>query len=283
MSRMKIAITGATGFLGRHFYRNPALFSHELILVDRDEKSESTLPDRNKSRFFRMDIASAGNDAFERLGSPDLLIHLAWGELNNFQSPGHMTRELPVHYNFLNHMVHGGLRRMMVLGTCFEYGLQNGALDENQPCHPATWYGLAKYALLRQLEFLQKEHAFELLWPRLFYMYGEGQSANSIYPQLMRAIATGDAEFRMSDGEQIRDYMPVDELVDKLCRLAISSRTGVVNVCSGKPVSLRKQVENWIAEKKSLIQLRLGHYPHRDFEPLAFWGNNKKMQDYLHQ
>jgi len=280
---MKITLTGAAGFLGRHFCNNPALASHELILIDRNEKSENISLSNNKMRFIGMDIASAGSDVFERLGSPNLLIHLAWGELNNFQSPGHMTKELPVHFNFLSHMVRGGLRRMMVLGTCFEYGLQNGELDENQLCHPATWYGLAKYALLRQLEFLQKERAFELLWPRLFYMYGEGQSANSIYPQLMRAIAAGDSEFRMSAGEQIRDYMPVDELVDKLCRLALSSHAGVVNVCSGQPISLRKLVENWIAEKKSPIQPRLGHYPYRDYEPLAFWGKNKKMQDYLRQ
>jgi len=278
---MKIVITGASGFLGRHICENQVLLPHELVLVDRDRKPENMPVSCEKSRFVRMDLASAGSDAFARLGSPDLLIHLAWGELNNFQSPGHMTRELPMHFTFLDQMVRGGLRRMMVLGTCFEYGLQNGEMDENQLCHPATWYGLAKYTLLRQLEFLQKKHAFELVWPRLFYMYGEGQAANSIYPQLMRAISANDTEFRMSAGEQIRDYLPVGELVDNLCRLALSPHSGVVNVCSGQPISLRRQVENWIAEKESPIQLRLGHYPYRDYEPFAFWGSTRRLRKLL--
>jgi dTDP-6-deoxy-L-talose 4-dehydrogenase (NAD+) len=280
---MKIALTGASGFIGRHLYNALANTPHDLVVLCRNSVPENVLEANNRTKIVKWDLSDNNGDIFERTGSPDMVIHLAWGTLGNFQSPAHMTEELPSHFSFLGGLIKSGLRRLMVAGTCFEYGLKNGEIDEDTPCQPATWYGLAKYSLLRQLEFLQREHRFELLWTRLFYLYGDGQPHNAIYPQLLRAIADGDREFPMSAGEQLRDYLPVEEVARLLAALTVSRSVGIVNVCSGQPVSMRKQVENWIAQKQSAIRPRLGHYPYRDFEPFAFWGANQRLQKYLGQ
>ena len=46
----------------------------------------------------------------------------------------------------------------------------------------------------------------------------------------------------------------------------------MVNVCSGKPISVRKLVEQRLAKRKADIKLNLGYYPYPDYEPAAFWG-----------
>jgi dTDP-6-deoxy-L-talose 4-dehydrogenase (NAD+) len=56
---------------------------------------------------------------------------------------------------------------------------------------------------------------------------------------------------------------------------------GVLNLCSGKPISVRKLVEDWIDENNWNINLNLGHYPYTDYEPLAFWGDRRKLDNFL--
>jgi dTDP-6-deoxy-L-talose 4-dehydrogenase (NAD+) len=57
-----------------------------------------------------------------------------------------------------------------------------------------------------------------------------------------------------------------------------SKVTGIINCCSGLPISIRKLVEEYIKEKGSNIKLNLGHYPYATDEPLAFWGDTCKMK-----
>ena len=82
-------------------------------------------------RVARIDIADPPAHAFELLGRPDVLIHLAWGGLPNYPSLHHFERELPAHYALLKRLVDDGLRRLVVAGTCFEYGMQSGPLAED--------------------------------------------------------------------------------------------------------------------------------------------------------
>jgi dTDP-6-deoxy-L-talose 4-dehydrogenase (NAD+) len=57
--------------------------------------------------------------------------------------------------------------------------------------------------------------------------------------------------------------------------------SGVVNLCSGQPISVRKLVEGWIKDNDWSIELNLGHYPYPDYEPMAFWGDRRKLDSLL--
>ena len=82
----------------------------------------------------------------------------------------------------------------------------------------------------------------------------------------------------MSGGEQLRDYLPVAQAARYLVSLALIEKDiGVVNVCSGTPISVRKLVEGWIKENGWPIRLNLGRYPYSDYEPMAFWGDSQKL------
>lgn len=277
---MKIAVTGANGFIGRHVISELAKYPIEIIPVVRCLSPH--LPEYVKTKAVELDIHTFQKDAFERIGSPDALIHLAWAGLPNYKSLHHFEQELPIQYKFLQNMVTSGLQSLVVAGTCFEYGMQSGALNESMITLPSNPYGLSKDVLRCQLEYLQKAKPFSLTWARLFYLYGEGQAENSLFPQLRKAVERGDKVFNMSGGEQLRDYLPVTEVAKYLVSLAIGGKnTGIINICSGKPISVRKLVEQWIAENNWKIDLNLGHYPYPDYEPMAFWGDRQKLDTYV--
>lgn len=214
----------------------------------------------------------------------DAVVHLAWPGLPNYGDLSHFEDTLPTQYRFLKSLVEGGVRQLLVTGTCFEYGMQNGALREDAPTVPASPYALAKDVLRRFLESLQRTHPFTLQWARLFYIYGEGQNPGSLLAQLDRAVDNGDAVFNMSGGEQLRDYLPVKAVASRLAALLERRQVnGIVNICCGRPVSVRRLVERHLAERNARIRLNLGHYPYPEYEPLAFWGDGERFEAIMAQ
>ena len=275
---MKIAITGASGFLGRH-----------VLAALKRAHIRPTVLVRNLPAFVCDDVDVANFDlrhppvdAFTALGRPDVLIHLAWGGLPHYGSLHHFEQEAPAHYSFLKMLVTSGLQHVVVSGTCFEYGMRSGPLDESVSPEPANPYGLAKMILHQQLLHLQHKQAFSLTWARFFYLYGEGQAPNSLFAQLKTAVAKNVAAFDMSGGEQLRDYLPVEKAAADLVALALLRKnTGAVNLCSGRPIAVRTLVENWIRENQWNIKLNLGHHPYPLHEPMAFWGRRDRLDQLL--
>ena len=273
---MKIAVTGASGFVGRHVLAELARHQVEVVAASRDPARLPVLAAQCTA--VQLDIAAPPADAFVRLGRPDVLIHLAWDGLPNYKSLHHFAAELPRQFNFLHALVEAGLPKLLVTGTCFEYGMQSGALAEDLEPQPQNPYGFAKDALRRELQFLQAAKPFALTWARLFYMFGDGQPAGSLYPQLQLAVAKGEKTFNMSGGEQLRDYLPVGEVARLLVALALTEHDPqIVNVCSGTPVAVRDLVKRWLSDNNWSIALNLGHYPYPDYEPMSFWGSTARL------
>ncbi len=277
---MKIAVTGANGFIGRHVLAELAKHPVEITSIVR--RLSTSPPESTSIKIIELDIHHSPANAYELLGHPDALIHLAWSGLPNYRSLHHFEQELQKQYQFLRRLVMSGLRTLVVAGTCLEYGMQSGVLNEDMAAHPNTPYGFAKDVLRQQLEYLQQTHSFSLTWARLFYVYGEGQSGNSLLPQLRSAVDQGEKVFNMSGGKQLRDYLHVSEVAKSLVSLAISGENiGIINICSGTPISVQTLVEKWIKDNNWEINLNLGHYPYPDYEPMEFWGDRRKLDSYL--
>lgn len=284
---MRIVITGASGFLGRHVLTAIARWradAHEPIdIVATARRLRGDLPQHPGVRWVAVDLAAPPADPFAWLGRPDVVVHLAWEGLPNYQSPRHLSTELPRQQRFLEALARVGRSALLVAGTCAEYGGQEGCLTEDTPAHPAHPYAAAKDALRRRLENVAVATGCGLTWLRIFYLFGAGQPERTLYSQLMRAIARGDAAFDMSAGEQVRDYLPVRQAAAGITTLALRlarrcGGDGIVNLASGQPRTVRSLVEQWAREAGSAIRLNCGAVPYLAHEPRAFWGDPAKLE-----
>ena len=277
---MKVLVTGATGFVGRHLVQALLARGCEVRAVARNAETAANLPWINAVEFVAADIHAADLDVSTLTAGIDALVHLAWPGLPNYQALFHFEHNLMADYRFIKGAVEAGVAQVLVTGTCFEYGMQSGPLSEQAAPQPANPYGLAKNTLRLFLENLQRVQPFTLQWARLFYLHGEGQNPNSLLAALDRAIDAGEDSFNMSAGEQLRDYLAIETAAGYLAAIVQHREfDGVINCASGQPVSVRALVEQRVCERGASIRLNLGHYPYPTHEPMAFWG----VADRLHQ
>ncbi len=282
MTARKVLVTGASGFVGRHLVKALLDQGCQVRAVARDVERARSMPWFASVEFIAADVHAPELDIATLTDGIDVLAHLAWPGLPAYQGLFHFEQNLFADYAFIKAAALSGVGQVMITGTCFEYGLQNGALSESTAPRPANPYGLAKHSLRLFLEAFAREQPFVLQWVRLFYLYGEGQNPNSLLASLDLAIDAGDAQFDMSAGDQLRDYLPIERAVRNLALVMQKTDfNGVLNCCSGQPVSVRAMAEQRIAQRGSSIQLNLGHYPYSVHEPLAFWGDARRLQTLL--
>ena len=277
---MKILVTGATGFIGRSVVEKLLALGCDVIATAAKEPAEAKniLPCFSNINYIPKNLNDQEDNYFSFFKNPEALIHLSWEGLPNYKELFHIERNFFSNYRFIKNMAEHGLNNITIAGTCFEYGLQNGCLHEDMETKPATNYGLAKDCLRKFVQSLQNEYKFSYKWLRLFYPFGPGQGAKSLYSQMTNAISTNSKEFNMSLGEQIRDYLPVETMAGYIATAVLQNEIdGIINCCSGKPVSVRSFVEDFFKQHNYPIKLNLGYYPYPDYEPFAFWGDSGKL------
>ena len=272
---MKSAITGATGFIGRHVRNALAKTDHSVVLVVR--RSEKAGEITARETIVTADLHKVRTDWFEFFGKPDAVLHLAWGGLPNYIDPYHVEVELPKQSKFLAALIDSGLKKLVVTGTCYEYGMLSGALSEDQETNPNTPYGIAKDKLRKELFELQAAKWFDLTWTRIFYPYGEGQSEKSLYSQLKKAMLLNQ-EFLMGSGRQVLDFIHVEQVASSLRVLLTECfGVGVINLGSGKPQTVATFVREQIRIFQSDLVPSLERIPDRDYESVSFWSDNSRF------
>ena len=277
----KVLVTGATGFIGNYVINELIKRDIEIIATSANIEKAKQKEWFNKVTYipFQINDENLTVNLFNYFNQPDYLIHLAWDGLPNYKSSFHIDKNLPKHFAFIKNLIETGLNNITITGTCFEYGMQEGCLNEEMEAVPANPYAIAKNELRKLIENLQHQFEFNFKWIRLFYMYGKGQSENSLLSQLEKAIKNNEKIFNMSGGEQARDYMPIEEVAKNIVAVALQNKvTGIINCCSNKPVTVKEFVLEYLKKNKKNIELNLGYYPYADYEPMKFWGDNKKIK-----
>lgn len=277
----KILVTGASGFIGNYVVTELLKADFQVIATSSNYINVENKSWKDKVEYipFNLKDYSTATNYYSYFGEPDMLIHLAWEGLPNYKALFHFEDNLPRHYSLLKNMIANGLKDLTITGTCYEYGFAEGCLNEEMKTDPVNSYAIAKHSLQKFLSQLQTFHPFSFKWARLFYMYGKGQNPKSLFSQLDKVIEEGQKTFNMSGGEQIRDYLPVEQVAMYIRAIATQQTvTGIINCCSGQPVKLKDIVLKYLQDKKASISLNLGYYPYLDYEPMEFWGDNSKLR-----
>ena len=261
-----IHLLGSEGFIGRSLQRE----ARELRLHCWSHS------DSRPDHYFDLLDPSSWEALLEC--QPTHAILLSWPGLPQYQKSFHITRNLPACIELIEKLVDAGLQRIVVAGTCYEYGMQNGPLKEDLNTDPVNCYAIAKDSLRRVIESNYSKNNLQWCWARIFYPYGPGQNPTSLLPSLASSIDNGDSEFPMSSGRQIRDFVPVVQVAKILFQLMTDeSAHGIYNCGSGIPISLRELLEERIKAARSKIVLRPNSYSDREDEPLAFWADTNKI------
>ena len=277
----KILVTGATGFIGNYVIKELLKNNCQVIATSFSEEKAKGASWFSLIKYIPFDLKDFDKivDYYLFFGQPDAMIHLAWEGLPNYKEAFHLEENLPRHLAFLTNLINNGLTNLTVTGTCFEYGMKEGRLSEEMDCEPANPYAIAKNELRMQLQLLKARRSFNFNWVRLFYMYGQGQSVKSLISQLETALDNNEPQFNMSGGEQVRDFLPVEEVASNIVTIALQNKVqGIINCCSGNPVTVKDFIESYLKEKNKSIKLNLGYYPYTDYEPMKFWGDNGKLK-----
>jgi len=191
--------------------------------------------------------------------------------------------DISAHYNFLTTLIDGGLKQLAVMGTMHEVGYWEGSIDENTPCNPISMYGIAKDALRRSMTlYCQQKHCL-LQWLRCYYILGDDKRNNSIFCKILKAAEEGKKTFPFTTGKNKYDFINVNDLANLIsCVITQKKVTGIINCCSGKPISLAEKVESFIKENHLDIKLEYGAFPDRPYDSPCEYGDssNEKHSHY---
>lgn len=273
---MKVLVTGANGYIGRHVVKSLLDLGCQVVATDLKVDDVDSRAEILESNLFENP-----NGAFERLGAPDVCIHLAWRDGFIHNSPNHIG-DLSSHYRLLTTMINEGLQHLVVMGSMHEVGYWEGAIDENTPCNPLSQYAIAKNALRQAMTLYCKDRDCILQWTRGFYILGDDVKNHSIFAKILQAAEEGKTIFPFTTGKSKYDFMTVDELATQIAKVAMQDKVvGVINCCSGKPVSLAEKVEEFINSHHLNIRLEYGAYPDRPYDSPCIYGDNTKILEVL--
>lgn len=270
---MKVLVTGAAGYIGRHVVNELLDMGH--VVIASDFKFDGI---DSRAKFCAEPIFSGNKDIYERLGKPDVCIHLAWRDGFKHNSSAHMG-DLSKHVAFCQNMMQAGLPMLSVMGSMHEIGYWEGAIDENTPCNPQSQYGIAKNALRQSLLLSAKETACKLNWLRAYYITGDDLHNNSIFAKITQAALDGKTEFPFTSGKNKYDFIDVDELAKMIAVASVQDKVnGIINVCTGEPQTLAERVEAFIKDHAFNIKLQYGAFPDRPYDSPGEWGDATKIK-----
>ena len=274
---MKVLVTGANGYIGRHVVKalldkGANVIACDIVTTDVDERAD-------KITLNLFDLPE-GN-VFNILGSPDVCLHMAWRNGFVHNSPTQIG-DLSAHYNFLTKIIDGGLSHLAVMGTMHEVGYWEGAIDEKTPCNPISMYGIAKDSLRRAMILYCQQKDCILQWLRCYYILGDDKKNSSIFCKLLMAAEEGKKSFPFTTGRNKYDFITVDELADQLSAAVMQKEvTGIINCCTGKPISLAERVEQFIKDHHLDIKLEYGSFPDRPYDSPCEYGDPTKINKIL--
>ena len=276
---MTILLTGATGFVGSHVARLLVQNGHAVAIIVRPGSDTWRIADILPSvRVITHDLFGPEQTILP-LGEvrPDLCLHFAWhltpgANQTGLENIGALTASL----RLVTTLADAGCGRFVVAGTCFEYDDRLGYLSEESATRPRTLYAASKLALYHVLERWSAQVGVEMAWLRLFYLYGPYEDARRLVPSVISALLRG-LPAETTPGEQVRDYLHVEDAASAAYAVAMSKLTGIVNIGTGVPATVAALVMMLaeITHRPELV--RLGALPYRDNDPFFICADNHRL------
>ena len=265
-------VTGAAGFIGSHVVRALAGRCCEVVATDRPGAAWQRLSNP-PGTIDEADLENPGAAA-ALIGRrhPDLLVHLAWHTApDRYLTSRDNLDSLAASADLVALAVSAGCRRVVGAGTCLEYPPSQLPHRESDSAGPDTLYGACKHAARIVAERLSADAGASFAWARVFHLHGPGEDQRRLLPMVAEKLRRGEF-VQLSPGEQLRDYLRVEDVADAIATIALSGATGAVNICSGTSLTLRRILETLADAVGHRDRLRFGALPYRPGERLVIAG-----------
>ena len=269
-------VTGGTGFVGSHFLNQAGRRNHELVVLRRSADSQPRVPLSVHPAWVDRSMDQLTVDDFRGV---EVLVHLAAHSAN----VPYDTLENCLHWNvtvplaMFRVAIEAGVRRFVVAGSCFEYGEAGSRYEfvpTDAPLEATLSYPASKAAASIAFAALTAETNVCTSLHRIFQVFGPGESPGRLWPSLKSAAESGE-DFECSPGDQVRDFIAVEEVARQLVDASERSdvtpgKMTIEHVGTGRPQTLRQFIEHWWREFGGTGQLKFGAKPHRKGEVMRF-------------
>ena len=272
---MRIALTGGTGFIGSHFLNQALSAGHEVQALRRSQSSKPRIS-LLKSPFWlerQLDEVTS-----EELVDCDVLVHLAAHTGNvPYDSLANCLRwNLNAVLALFEQAHMAGIKRFIVAGSCFEYGKSGERYKEiptDAPLEPTNAYAASKAAATISLRQWAIEHEVSLEVLRIFHVYGEGELKTRLWPSLRQAAISGN-DFEMTEGAQIRDFQPAEDIaktfLNRACTEIYKKEVEILNLGTGNPRTIREFAEKWWRHWGAKGEIKFGAKQYRKDEVMTY-------------
>lgn len=242
---MKTAIvTGANGFVGASLCRELSSQGVRVSAVIRENASNILSVDDENIR-----IVSCKNGGISTLteqtesASFDVFYHVAWDGVSGDKRADYETqlRNVELSMDAVHAARKLGCKRFVGIGSLAEEDVKAFSFMDGARPRSVSLYGVAKLTanLMTKAECAKVD--IEHIWARLGNLYGSGDHSNNFVNSAIKSIRDGNAKF--TDGEQLYDFVNIQDAVGALCRLGVKGKPYYAYyIGSGKPLKLKEYI-----------------------------------------
>jgi len=257
---LKILVTGGAGFIGRNLAKY-LLKNNEIIIYD--DLSNSTKENlrpliKDGAKFVKGDILDV-DLLLEETKNIDLVIHLA---AKSDVTESVINPEITINVNLngtinvLKCCVQNKIKKIIFASSAAVYGnCKDLPIKEESRTEPLSPYGVSKLAAENEIKKYANEFGFDATILRMFNVYGVGQNElySGVISVFLKNIAQNKPLVIYGDGEQTRDFISIDDIVEAFDCAIVSSGLKTYNIASGKSISINQLAEILSARKKIKI------------------------------
>ena len=249
--KKNILIVGGTGFIGYHLAKKSLRKGWRVTSVS--SKPPKKIRYLSKVKYILCDITKKKSLQRNIQKTFDYVVNLG-----GYVDHTNKKKTLQSHYTGCKNLTEIFLRKKPIsfvqMGSSVEYGNSKSPQKESIICNPKsikTIYGKAKLLSSIYLIDLFKKKNFPSTVLRLYLAYGPRQDVNRFLPIVIEGCIK-NIKFPCSKGNQLRDFIHVDDVVDAILKSLINknARGQIINIGSGKPIKIRSIIENVVKISK---------------------------------